>query len=354
MLEGLLLGEALFGWVECFRGAWRRRAEVLPESFWSLCWHVLEPLSTSQPTERHRGRAPARMAPGGTGHGGGRGADAAAGGAEAIREYRAAGGGGGATGGPDGPVAGVGGRARRDGADAAAPVSALAAGREPGGSDAAGAAGGCRKPAGAAGGGAGRGGATAAGATGAQHPNPGPAAGGTVPGAQGAHRARDAGPAPAPAGDDPAAAATGRPGAAALPESAPQRPVARRLQLPAPAVAGRQRTASDSDPGDPGPRHAAPDALCGAPGAGRPSRGARAAGGDRGFRVAGSLVPRQRRRTGQPPGAGSLGGVGHPPRSVDGGRAGGTRSDRAPVPYVRRELPARRWPPRRWCRRCPS
>ena len=31
MLEGLLLGEALFGWVECFRGAWRRRAEVLPD-----------------------------------------------------------------------------------------------------------------------------------------------------------------------------------------------------------------------------------------------------------------------------------------------------------------------------------
>ena len=37
MLEGLLLGEALLGWVERFRGAWRRRAEVLPESSFGPC-----------------------------------------------------------------------------------------------------------------------------------------------------------------------------------------------------------------------------------------------------------------------------------------------------------------------------
>ena len=37
MLAGLLLGEALFGWVERLRAAWRVRTEVLPGSFWSLC-----------------------------------------------------------------------------------------------------------------------------------------------------------------------------------------------------------------------------------------------------------------------------------------------------------------------------
>ena len=67
MLEGLLLGEALLGWVERLRAAWRRRREVLPERFWSLCRHILAPLTVSQRTERHRGPALARMAPGGGG-----------------------------------------------------------------------------------------------------------------------------------------------------------------------------------------------------------------------------------------------------------------------------------------------
>ena len=341
MLEGLLLGEALMGWVKRLRGAWRQRTEVLPESFWSVCCHVLTPLVPSHPTERHARPIPATMARGGTGHGGGGGLGAAAGGAEAVRDDRAAGGGGGAAGGPDGPVAGAGGRARRDGADAAAALPALPAGGELGGADAAGAAGGCRKPAGDAGCGAGRGGATAAGAAGAQHPDPDPAVGGTVPGTEGAHRASDAGPAPAPVGADPAAAAGSGAGAAALPEPAPQRPVARGFQLPGPAVAERQRTEPDGDPGDPGPCHPAPDALCGAPGAGRASGGAGAAGGDRGLRVAGEVLHRQRLRTGQPLSARSLGRVGHPARGVHRGRTGGPRSDRALLQDLRGELPAR-------------
>ncbi len=249
MLEGLLLGEALLGWAGRFREAWRRRPIVLPEGLWSLCCHVLEHLTPPQPTEPHAGSAPAMIAPGGTGLGGGR-PGTAAGGSEALRDDRAAGGGGGAAGGPDGPVAGTGGGARRDGAHAAAPLPALPPGGRVRGAAAAGAAGGLREPEGAAGGGAGRGGATASGAAGAEHGDTGPAAGGAVPGAEGTHRAGDAGPAPAPPGDDAAAPAGGRAGAAALPERAPQRPLDRGFQLPAPAVAGRQRTPPDGDPGD--------------------------------------------------------------------------------------------------------